>query len=556
MNSKPLLVAAALAAAALASACARPAVSGFAWKDGQGRELAFRQSASWEAGREGAFSAVRRLNRYTLEKPYAPGKGSCLELSVAAAPLGDAAPALGLSLYSPTERSKALAAASFPLRAAHSRLVLELPPGAIVSSLEVSLELPAPIPEAAIEAQVLGIAELPAFRGYEAGKEGAKVSSGFSYTMRGEESRLAIDRPFDGRERLALVLEYRASPNPGRIQIESLDRDGAPSSLSAIARPGQGRLLLGAEAFEEGCVSIRARLPSGIEPSAFYTAQLEARDFELADLGRVLRSRPRASGGDYDLYRWDLVPSVVVMDFADYATQDRYLKRLAFFVEKAGYRGSLQPDAVIGPLHGWNAHDYRPEDLAAFFREAAAKGFPLNREELALELLLAERGVLVGSGKGIEAGKGALISIARESPPYLRRTFLVHESTHAIFFADPEYRAFVQAEWKAMGKEERWFWKRYFQWMVYDTSSEYLMANEYQAYLLQQPLRKVEEYFTRNLPANLLVPEVLEREPELRSKVEAYMERYGSSFARRAATLDAWLARKYGLAAGRTYSVE
>ncbi|HOX33824.1 MAG TPA: hypothetical protein PLB91_15940, partial [Spirochaetales bacterium] len=117
MNSKPLLVAAALAAAALASACARPAVSGFAWKDGQGRELAFRQSASWEAGREGAFSAVRRLNRYTLEKPYAPGKGSCLELSVAAAPLGDAAPALGLSLYSPTERSKALAAASFPLRA-------------------------------------------------------------------------------------------------------------------------------------------------------------------------------------------------------------------------------------------------------------------------------------------------------------------------------------------------------------------------------------------------------------------------------------------------------
>ena len=107
-----------------------------------------------------------------------------------------------------------------------------------------------------------------------------------------------------------------------------------------------------------------------------------------------------------------------------------------------------------------------------------------------------------------------------------------------------------------MESGEKWFWIRYFQWMAYDTKSEYLMANEYQAYLMQQPLAKAAEYFTKTLPANLLAPEVVAREPELGAKVAAYMEEYGGGFIARAAELDAWLSREYGISAGRSYFLD
>jgi hypothetical protein len=345
-------------------------------------------------------------------------------------------------------------------------------------------------------------------------------------------------------------------PAGSRIRVSATGDAGGEATYVLSARHGTARLVFGPESFPDGAARVEARAPASAILRAFSVESIPEREAELADLGRVLRSKPANAGADYDLYRWDLLPSVLVFDFADYAVQDRYLKRLAFFVEKAGYRGSLQPDEVIGPLHGWNAHDYRPEDLAAFFRAARARKFPLNGQERALERLLVERGVLVERGGKIEPGAGAVISISRETPDYLRRTFIVHESTHALYFADPEYRSFVASAWKAMDDGEKWFWKRYFQWMVYDTGSDYLMANEYQAYLLQQPRSKTAEYFTKNLPANLLVPEVLAREPELGAKVEAYMAEYGDRFEERAAVLEAWLARKYGIAAGKTYFLE
>ena len=47
--------------------------------------------------------------------------------------------------------------------------------------------------------------------------------------------------------------------------------------------------------------------------------------------------------------------------------QDDLLKRMAFFTEKEGFRGRLAADEEIKDLHGFNAHDYRAETLAAFF---------------------------------------------------------------------------------------------------------------------------------------------------------------------------------------------
>jgi hypothetical protein len=215
-------------------------------------------------------------------------------------------------------------------------------------------------------------------------------------------------------------------------------------------------------------------------------------------------------------------------------------------VEKVGFRGRLARDEEIASLHGWNAHDYRPEDLAAFFKAAKDRSFALNQEERELEALLVREGVISESGGKVEAGRGAIISISRESSDALRRTFAVHESMHALFFSDAAYRSFARSLWASLDAKEKWFWKAYLGWAAYDVGSDYLMGNEFQAYLLQQPTSAAEEYFTKRKSA-----ELLEKHPELEERVAAYMADYGASFAARAAKLEAWLRAKYGIEAGR-----
>jgi hypothetical protein len=140
---------------------------------------------------------------------------------------------------------------------------------------------------------------------------------------------------------------------------------------------------------------------------------------------------------------------------------------------------------------------------------------------------------------------GAIISISQESPAYLRRLFLTHESSHALFFVDEAYRQVAASIWDSMSKEERWFWKLYFGWMNYDTSSSYLMSNEVQAYLVQQPVAGATKYFTETLPGRLL-----EKHPELESELKLYFDRFGGEFAAKAVILDSWLRKRYGFGAG------
>jgi len=96
----------------------------------------------------------------------------------------------------------------------------------------------------------------------------------------------------------------------------------------------------------------------------------------------------------------------LILETADYQVQDRLLKRLAFFLEKSGFRGRVASDAEIADIHGWNAHDYRAEDLARFFNDALQKEKEKNEEiltpeERELEALLAAEGIIRG-----EPGQG------------------------------------------------------------------------------------------------------------------------------------------------------
>jgi hypothetical protein len=188
--------------------------------------------------------------------------------------------------------------------------------------------------------------------------------------------------------------------------------------------------------------------------------------------------------------------SVLVLVTSSYDVQDDYLKRLAFYVEKEGFRGRLVSEAEVAHLHGWNAHDYAAEDLARFFNQAVREGFALNREELELRDRLAASGILVaGETEPWKAGTGALVGVSAESEPALRAVLFVHEGFHGLYFTTPEFRAGVHAAWDGLSEAAREAFRTYLSHSRYDPTDEALMVNEFQAYVLQRPAAEWEPFF-------------------------------------------------------------
>jgi hypothetical protein len=251
---------------------------------------------------------------------------------------------------------------------------------------------------------------------------------------------------------------------------------------------------------------------------------------------------------DREVFSWDRFPTVLIFDTASYAVQDRYFKRLAFFVEKKGWRGKLWNDSDIEGQHAYYAHDYRAESLADFFARAAAENFPLNDEEKELRGILLAEGVIRKDGPGYAAGAGAIISISRESAGYLRYLFMAHEGYHGIYFTDPDFRAKVDEVAGAMDKRAIDYLQSYFTIVAslgYDTSDPYLMRNELMAYLMQQPLDRVGPYFSGNISERFL------RHYGDKKLADWVISTKGGEFTAAAAKLNEYAFSRWGLAGGR-----
>ena len=276
-----------------------------------------------------------------------------------------------------------------------------------------------------------------------------------------------------------------------------------------------------------------------------------------ADPGLILAWPPEQwRGRHYELFRWEQFPTLLIFDTADYAAQDRLFKRLAFFTEKAGFRGRLAADTEIADLHGWNAHDYRAEDLARFFESARIAQFPLLEEERELEGILLDNGIIrQAQGGGISAGAGGIISISRESANYLRSLFMAHEAFHGLFFIDEEFRAFSRQRWERLPVQAKRFITSYFDYQHYDINDEYLMINEFMAHLLQQPVSRAGVYFGQTLPSRL------ESSPRRRGALPpkdasgVSWPALALAFTAEAEAFSAYVNRRWGLAAGRVYQL-
>jgi hypothetical protein len=204
-----------------------------------------------------------------------------------------------------------------------------------------------------------------------------------------------------------------------------------------------------------------------------------------ADPGLVLTwDRASWRKPDFEVFSWGRFPQVLILDTATYELQDALFKRIAFYVEKAGHAGRVESAAALAALHGYNAHDYRAEDLARFFTAAEPEG--LSAEERALEQLLADNGVIAKTGSGWAPGEGSILSISRSAAPLLRDLLLTHECFHGIFFSLPAFRDATEALWASLSSVEQQVWLDYLGAHAYDTTDHYLVVNEFQSYLLQQ----------------------------------------------------------------------
>jgi hypothetical protein len=254
----------------------------------------------------------------------------------------------------------------------------------------------------------------------------------------------------------------------------------------------------------------------------------------------------------YELFRLEQFPTLLIFDTASYAVQDRLFKRLAFFTEKAGFRGRLAPDGEIAGLHGWNAHDYRAEDLARFFEAARLSDFPLLSEERELERILLDNGIIRrAAGGGLAAGEGGIISISRESADYLRSLFMVHEAFHGIFFIDEDFRAFSRRRWEQLGADAKRFIISYFDYQHYDIKDAYLLVNEFMAHVLQQPVSQAGRYFGQTLPARLETSSWRKTALPPKNPASSSWPLLAGAFSAEAEAFSAYVNRRWGLAAGR-----
>ncbi|HTP59661.1 MAG TPA: hypothetical protein VMM82_12135 [Spirochaetia bacterium] len=288
-------------------------------------------------------------------------------------------------------------------------------------------------------------------------------------------------------------------------------------------------------------MSMRPGLPLLLSFLFMTAANLTGAAPVTASLEAVLAApATEQDSGSFSLYRWDRFPSILVIDTPDYNFQDRMFSRLAFFLEKRGFRGHLLDNRALETLHGWNAHDYGPEGLASFYNAAERAGVVLNPEELTLQEIVLDQGILVMERDQFASGAGGILSISRSSSVYERRLLLTHESFHGIFFASPEYRDFCFTVWDSLTPGTRAFFRGFLDELGYDSTYRYLCVNEFQAYLMQQPLRYAPEYFQR----------VTRRFEGKRAGVPV------AGMLEAARRLNGFLESRYGLRAGATVEAE
>lgn len=351
--------------------------------------------------------------------------------------------------------------------------------------------------------------------------------------------------PVEIEYRFNVPLDLARPPQPvtvdwGDLRYEMTVRPGM-NRVVLYSRPHRDesalRILSGVPGFDIASISRAADPVGGPDNRAL-----------LADPGTILEYPESAwRDRDFEIFRWNLYPEVLVIDTRNYDVQARFFKRLAFFTEKEGFRGQILDNSQLAGRHGYNAHNYNAAGLASFFTRVEELGLRLNPEEIRLRDILLDEGMIVVGDGGYEHGEGGVLSISRESLaiPGLRELLLTHEALHGVYYADEVYREQVDQLWSSLGEDERRFWELLLDGLQYDVTDPYLVRNEFHAYLLQQEIGRVTWYF------EVRSAERLKRwKPQEAGWIDAFISRNRGLFRDRAEEANRILFRASGLEGG------
>lgn len=252
---------------------------------------------------------------------------------------------------------------------------------------------------------------------------------------------------------------------------------------------------------------------------------------------------------DYELYNWDRFNNILIFDTRNYKTQQDFFRRLAFYAEKKGYKGSILTDAQLGSMHGYNAHDYSAKSIASFFTLQEKLGIKINEKEKILKEIALKNKIIISNGgeAGYKEGEGAVISISQESQTWLRSSLFSHEAWHGLYFTDNDFRKFTTYAYSTIDKKAQdfiiGFWDSQ-ETLGYDTSDLILVQNEFMAYIMQQPLGNVGQYFTHLASRGSVMRAI----PALCDYVKATR---ASSFTSIATAFNLYVYDRWGLGCGR-----
>lgn len=342
-----------------------------------------------------------------------------------------------------------------------------------------------------------------------------------------------------------------------------------PSLKASKERSVRAEIILGGEKFYVNNVALASevRIPSAAMKAPF--SRMDASNNSECLSGVLMRSTYLASPQvlvpiktdpglivkykssawrtlDYEIFEWDRFSKILFFDTRNYDVQDKFFRRMAFFVEKQGYKGRLLTNEELEGKHGYNAHDYSADSMAEFFNNASDLGFVLNYEEELLKLILIKNGLFEEDGEHVRSLGGGIVSISQESAEWLRTTLLAHEGWHTIFFRDEEFRNFVSAVYYTMDADSRQFLTDYFKSqpsLGYDVNDEYLMHNEFMAYIMQQKLSDVGNYFVHLAERG----SVMRATPVLAAYIR---ETKGRAFEDAALAMNDYVYDKYGIICG------
>ena len=249
---------------------------------------------------------------------------------------------------------------------------------------------------------------------------------------------------------------------------------------------------------------------------------------------------------DYEVFEWDRFDRILFFDTRNYDVQDNFFRRMAYFVEKEGYKGTLLTNEQLQGKHGYNAHDYSAVSMASFFNKALQENFPLNKEEELLKKILIENDLMEFDGNAFIPHENGIVSISQESAPSLRATLFALEGWDTLFFNDESFRNFISAVYYTMDQTSVQFLKDYFKsqpGLGYDQNDDYLMHNEFMAYLMQQRISEVAKYFVHLANRG----SVIKYTPELAAYVR---KTEGKTFEDAALALNDFVFDKYQIVGG------